>query len=205
MNEGQHQEGRTPGFDMRGPMWAIHHKVVSLPIARGSSLEDRLRLVEEELAVRDVLTRYTYYYDGNDLDGTMTVFHDDCLLINPRGTYKGKEAIRRNYAYLMSQRRFVFHYATNVAVRLLDDGLEAWMTAYYYGVDVSGTGVLSSTAGTYADRLVKVEGEWKIIERRITYNYRHVLSPEPPIAAGRPPEPTAVETSRDLIGPDAML
>lgn len=204
--EGQEDRSRfRPDFEMFGPMWAIHQKLVSLPVNRGGSLEERTHSLEDELSVIDTLARYTYFYDGNDLDSTMTVFHQDCLLVNPRGTYRGKEAVRRNYAYLISQRKFGFHYASNIATRILEGGQEGWMTAYYYYIEVAKDGSMSATGGTYADRLVKVDGKWEIIERRITYNYRHALSPEPPIAAVPPPEPSDAQTSRDIIGPDFML
>ena len=205
MHEEESPEQIIPPFEMRGSMWAIHHRLLSLPVLRGKALEQRIQLVEEELAVRDLLAKYTYCYDGNDLDGTMSVFHDDCVLINPRGTYVGKEAIRRNYEYLIAQRKFTFHYVTNVAVRLLDDGRQARMTAYHYSVSVSHNGGLAAVGGTYADRLIKVDEQWKIIERRITLNYRHVLSPEPPSSATPPPCPSIAETSGDLIGPGAMM
>ena len=157
-------------------------------------------MAEEEAAVKDVLTRYTYFYDGADIDGVMSVFHDDCVLINPRGTYIGKDAIRRNYAFLISLSKIVLHFASNVMVRFNNDGEDAWMTAYYYGVAATPDGELIATGGTYADHLIKVKRSWKIIERRITYNLRHTLSPAPPGRMARAPVPTRRQSSRDIVG-----
>jgi hypothetical protein len=181
-------------------MWSIHHAVAQARPERRSSLQERLQSIEEEAAVRDVLTRYTYFYDGADLDGVMSVFHDDCVLINPRGSYIGKDAIRRNYAFLISLSKIVLHFATNVMVRFTKDGKDAWMTAYYYGVAATPNRKLIATGGTYADHLVKVKGDWRILERRITYNMRHRLPPAPPGRMARAPIPTRKQSSRDIVG-----
>lgn len=192
------------GLDLHGPMWSIHHALARTP-RRSTSTLGRQRLIEEELAVKDVLVRYTYFYDGGDLDGVMSVFHDDCVLINPRGTYVGKEAIRRNYGFLIALSKIVLHLAPNAMVRFAEGAKEAWMTAYYYGVAATPERKLIATGGTYADRLVKVKGDWKIIERRITYNFRHTLSPEAPGSFPPAPTPTRKQSSRDIIGPDTEM
>ena len=199
------RDNTLPQFDMRGSMWSVHHALARLARGRRASLEQRLRLVEEELAAMDLLACYTYFYDGGDLDGVMSVFHDDCVLINPRGTYVGKDAIRRNYAFLISLSKIVLHFAPNVAVRIAEDASEAWMTSYYYAVAATKDGKLVATGGTYADRLVKVGGDWKIIERRITYNFRHTAIAEAPGSTPAPPKPTKNESSRDIIGPGAEM
>ena len=68
----------TPVFSaLKKSMWGLLQDAARLPWARTSSIEERLRILEEELALRDLLNRYTYFYDGNDLDGVMTVFADD--------------------------------------------------------------------------------------------------------------------------------
>ena len=181
-------------------MWGLLQGLVRRPVSRARDTEARLQRLEDDLAVRDLLVRYTYFYDGNDLDGTMSVFDDDCKLVNPRGSYFGKEAIRANYAHLISTRKFSFHAATNVAVRFLDNG-DAAMTCFYNSIGAYPSGSLAMVGGTYADLLSKKTGEWKIIERRITYNYRSRLAAENPFDAAKPPPiPTHPETSRDWIG-----
>jgi ketosteroid isomerase-like protein len=199
------KRGAPLDFDLHGSMWSLHSAVANRRRASPSSPEARIRLLEEEQAVREVLVRYTYYYDAADLDGVMSVFHDDCLLINPRGTYVGKEAIRRNYGYLISLTKIVFHLAPNVLVRVADDLQQAWMTAYYYGVAVAPDGKLNATAGTYADRLLKTGEDWKIVARRITYNLRNSLAALPPVDLPQAPAPTRAETSRDIVGAGAEM
>jgi ketosteroid isomerase-like protein len=194
---------KPDAFELAGPMWAMHHAVARFP--RSSKSSQGSKRLDEELAVRDVLTRYTYFYDGADVEGLLSVFHPDCTLINPRGTYVGHEAIRRNYAFLMSLSKFVLHFATNVIVRLSKDCSQAWMTAYYYSIAATHDGQLIGTGGTYADRLLKLRDGWKIIERRITYNFRNTLSPAPPVDQPTPPAPTKAQSSRDVLGPNVEM
>lgn len=196
------RSGGIANVDTHGAMWSVHHALAREPRARGKTTAERIRLLEEERAVKDLLVRYTYFYDGADLDGVMSVFHDDCVLINPRGTYAGKDAIRRNYAFLISLSRVVLHFAPNVLVRFTKSGKEAWMTAYYYGIAATPEHKLLATGGTYADHLVKVKGDWKIDHRRITYNLRNTLDPDPPGAFPGAPAPTRKQSSRDIVGSD---
>ena len=186
-------------------MWGLLQGLVRLPVTRAKDAEARLQRLEDELAVRDLLVRYTYFYDGKDLDGTMSVFDDECKLVNPRGSYFGKDAIRANYKHLISTRKFSFHAASNVAVRFLDNG-DAVMTAFYNSIGIYPSGSIAMVGGTYADKLSKKSGEWKIIERRITYNYRSRLAAENPFDAAKPaPTPTHPETSRDWIGREEQM
>ncbi|CAN5793207.1 hypothetical protein BH09PSE5_BH09PSE5_46780 [soil metagenome] len=186
-------------------MWGLLQDIARLPSKRLQDTEARLQRLEDEVAIRDLLNRYTYFYDGNDLEGTMTVFDDECKLVNPRGTYVGKDAIRVNYAHLISTRKFSFHAATNVIVRFVDGG-DAVMSAFYNSIGIYPSGSLAMVGGTYVDRLSKKSGEWKIIERRITYNHRSRLAAENPFDSPKPfPKGTETESSRDWIGRDAQM
>lgn len=62
-------------------------------------LEDRVASLEVELAARDLLNQYAYFYDAKDLDGLMRLYSEDCVVVNRRGTYIGPAAIRANYQY----------------------------------------------------------------------------------------------------------
>jgi ketosteroid isomerase-like protein len=183
------------GFGLRGGMWDPPKALANVGAAAPQDARCCL-----ESAVRDVLAKYTYYYDAKDISGLLTVFHENCELVNPRGTYVGHEAIRANYLFLMAQSKVGMHFATNILARVNEAGDRAWMTAYYYDISVLHDGTLAGTGGSYADVLVPVGGEWRIAQRRISYNFRHALNAEPPRSASAPPKPTRPETSRDLIG-----
>ena len=158
---------------------------------------ERARLdPSDDLGVRDVLARYASLLDAGDLDGVMGIFDAQGILVNPRGTFAGRDALRANFAWLMSQRRLVFHTTSNVLVR--GSVREAWLTAYYQIVSVNPVDEMRLSGGTYVLQLV-AGGEWVIAAMRITDDYLQVLRPGSSLrpAAEPPPEPSAPLTSSD--------
>lgn len=184
---------------LRREMWQplVDNAREAVPAPAG--VEARLARIEQESAIRDLLHRYAYCYDGNDVEGAISVFHADCVLINPRGSYVGLEAIRRNYQYLATVQRFSFHHLSNIVIRLSPDGRQALSTAYFHVVQVGNSGAADAGDGSYVDRLV-FEDDWKIAERRITFNLTYALSVLPDAWPARP-EPSRPEGSREWIGP----
>ena len=191
--------------DLGRSMWGVHHMLASTPRPTADDLEGRLALIEAESAAREVLTRYTYFYDGKNLDGLMGVFHDDCKLVNPRGTYEGIEAIRENYGFLMGLFKMVFHYAPNVMVRVLDDRRSAWLASYLFSIGVvEGQGLHNGNCSSYVARVVLDDGVWKIREMRITTNVPMEMQPRDSVMApsASPPDPTTDVSSADWVGPE---
>lgn len=206
-------EPRRPFTALQKSMWSPLRELVLQPGAQDDSIERRLRRLEDERAIRDVLNQYTYCYDASDLDGVMGAFHTDCILVNPRGTYVGADLIRRNYGHLISTRKFSFHHISNDVVRIAEDGREAGFTSYFNCVIAFRSGALAGSSGTYVCRLAQEEGLWKITEMRITLNTRQSLTPaqsaviapsDSPDAPPAPPPPTIADGTRDWIGPDAL-
>jgi hypothetical protein len=191
---------------LAGSMWGAHHALARTPRPRAESADDRLDLIELELAAREVLTRYTYFYDGKDIEGLMSVFHPDCTLVNPRGTYVGIDAIRANYTFLMGTFRMVFHYAPNVMVRILDDRRSAWLSSYLFSVGVVETERFNGNCSSYVARLAMTDEGWRIREMRITTNVPLDLQRrgDPMRSFGEPPEPSAPASSSDWIGPEYL-
>lgn len=194
-------------------MWAPFNKVVSAVRSDKRSLEERVTRLEEMSAIEMLLNQYTYSYDGNDIETLMSLLHPDCTLVNPRGTYVGAKSIRENYLHLMSSRKFSFHHISNAVVRLSDQQTEALFTSYFNVVVAFKSGALAGSSGTYVCRLGRVD-DWKITEMRITLNTRQSLTPvesapiapaSSPDAPPPPPSPTYPETSRDWIGPGALV
>ena len=158
---------------------------------------ERARLdPSDDLAVRDVLARYASLLDAGDLEGLMRIFDAEAILVNPRGTFAGTEALRANFAWLMRQRRLVFHTTSNVLVR--GSAGEAWLTAYYQIVSVNPLDEMRLSGGTYVLQLVPGDG-WVITAMRITDDYLQVLRPGSSLrpAAEPPPDPTQPLTSSD--------
>ena len=183
--------------------------VAALRPAGNGDLAARLRRLEDELAVRDAFTRYHYFYDMGDTDAIAALFAQDAILVNPRGTYIGRDQVRANYQFLVDRPGPVFHYATNVLVRVSDDGGEAWLTAFLWLVYTIKTAEAvadprepSAGGGSYAIRWRKVDGAWLISESRLTLNYRVGFAPAAVGLRQAAPEPDLQESSRDWLDSD---
>src|SRR4029077_598101 len=115
-------------------MWGIHHLLGRLPPLSIDSENNLAPYLADELAVREALTRYCHLYDGGALDELMTLYHRDCVVVNPRGTYVGREAIRKNYVYWRALPKLSFPSPANVLVRLDKIRDSSWMTTYLFSV-----------------------------------------------------------------------
>jgi uncharacterized protein (TIGR02246 family) len=153
-------------------------------VRKASDTDRQLQALREELDLRDLLTRYAWALDRRDLEAVMSYFHDDCVVVNPRGSYAGREAIRANYEHLMPRGELLYHLTGNVAVQLLGEA-EATMAAYFFSI-VRSDGADQAVTGTYDDRLVKADGRWQIVERRIAVTFSHTLTPQSYALGGTP-------------------
>jgi ketosteroid isomerase-like protein len=156
----------------------------------------------DERAVTEVLTSYAAFYDGRDLDRLSSLFAEDALLVNPRGSFRGRPAIERNFAWLINQRRRALHTVSNVVARPGESGDCAWLSAYYQVLAEMRDGEVRLGSGTYFLRLGRSAGPWQIRECRIADAASAVLvaAAAPPSAASseEPPTPTGPESSANL-------
>lgn len=174
---------REWGKLMWEPLAALSERPQEQP---GEATLDRLNA---ESAVDSLFRSYHNFYDANDLERVLSLFSNDCVVINPRGTYIGKESIRRNYAYLMGRRDFVMHYGTNPLIRFDDASFKTgWLSAFYLAVSFQKDGPMWAVGGTYMNRVrLNTEGRWEIFQQRITGNFRFGLSDVPSVHDDPPP------------------
>lgn len=166
---------------------------------RADSMEDRLRILEVEAAARRLLNRYAYAYDAGDVDAMMSIYSDDCVLINNKGTYQGAAAIRANYEYAVAERALAFHLLGDVEVQSSDDRTEAWVTGYLHNLAVRW-GNAGGTMATCVFHIRDINGEWKVVESRIVISNQHSFAPPHarPVV-GTPPVPTSSASVADLF------
>ena len=190
--------GTEPTMTLRQGMWNHHQWLVSSDRARPTDINARMDALEDEMAIRQLLAMYSYFYDSKELDRLMDVFTKDCVLVNPRGTYVGREAIRSNYEYLMSLTKISFHRPSNVVVKIAEDRSTAWASSYLLDLAVELDGAATLYAGTFADRVSRTSEGWRIAERRITVNIRQAMPLIPSAPHTAPPKPSSSQTSVDL-------
>ncbi len=156
-----------------GAVWDLARKQLSRPRNTEASLDE----LREELAVREALARYTYSFDQGDLDAVMTFFTDDCVVTDRHGTiHKGIDEARANYAKLIDTVPRRFHVWSSVVVRLSDGLQDGWRISYFYAYLEPTGEPPEAVGGPVVDRMVKVNGEWRIRERSVTVDLDYALS-----------------------------
>ena len=134
-----------------------------------SSIEQRLRRVEDELAIQRILFDYSRYLDSRDWDGFVSLFAPDGEWANAEGSYKGREAIMAmlggpNGGPAEPPKR-VNYYHANSNWRIDLDGDRATCVSRYLFVLRREDRPVSALAGLYTDEFVRLDGVWKIQRR----------------------------------------
>jgi ketosteroid isomerase-like protein len=181
-------------------MWEPFNQNADINDSLKGSLELRMQRIEDETCLRQIMVKYAYSYDSNNVDALMTIFSDDAVLINPRATFIGSAMIKRNYDHLITTRRYSFHHITNLMTRFSDDGTEALGTMYWTDKHVGTSGSIDGSDGTYVSKFRKTHGQWLIVELRITANIFYVMTPYPDPWPTLP-EPSNKIGTREWVGP----
>jgi SnoaL-like domain len=157
--------------------------------ARLAKLEARLRELEDEREIRELLSRYGYYADAALDDEYYALFTDDCVMDVSSGhepdpyqvlRWEGQDAMRE----FMSVRtaghgtgfvgRSLHMQGNNLAVAVHGDTAVA--NGYSFILHQDGPQIKLQSASINEWRLRRVEGRWMIVERK----RRMVGSPDTP-------------------------
>ena len=137
------------------------------------SVEERLKLVEDQLEIQQVRARYCHFMDDRKWDDFVLLFTED-------GLFQGLEAVRGR----ANLRKFFgetfpamaedfYHFCSNGTVTVDGDTAKGRITLQYLSV-VNGQSYVS--AGHYDDALVRVDGQWKFAARLLTFYFLSPLS-----------------------------
>jgi ketosteroid isomerase-like protein len=120
---------------------------------------------EDRLEIAELVARYCWAIDQRRWDGFLDLFTDDCRLDfgDVMGVFEGRAGLERFTTVMTSLDLFMRHYTTNLLLE--GDGSEALARSYVLAITGSGAGRHQAT-GRYEDRLVKLNGRWRIRERR---------------------------------------
>lgn len=140
---------------------------------QSSALEERLRRVEDELAIQRILVDYSATQDARDYAGYAALFAREGEWVNGRSVYKGREAIHEMLVGLYGptpsdyQNTESYHITSNARIDV--DGDRATAHSRHLLVMRGPNGEPTPRlAGRYEDELIREEGEWKIL-RRVDY------------------------------------
>jgi uncharacterized protein (TIGR02246 family) len=135
-----------------------------------ASLEQRLRKVEDQLAIQRVLVEYSARQDAKDYAGYAALFARDGEWVNGQNVYKGREAILKMLVdlYGTPPAGYVnaesFHISSNPQIDVQGDRATARSRHLLVmrGPNGEPTPML---AGRYEDEFIREDGKWKILRR----------------------------------------
>lgn len=130
-----------------------------------SDLEARLRRLEDERAILDVLHAYGHSIDYGDRALWIDCWTEDAALIWPHATYTGHTEIGAAFdAHSHAPEKFHKHFM--VEPRIHVDGDSATVDSYFTRLDAGPDGPFVRSMGRYRDRLVRcADGRWRFAER----------------------------------------
>lgn len=134
------------------------------------TLEQRLQRVEDELAIRRIITAYSNTQDAHDYDGYVALFAADGEWASGDNVFKGHDAIKKMLVglYGTPPPGYVngesFHVSFNADVTLNGDRATAVSRHVLFMRGPTGQPV-PMLSGRYDDEFVRENGQWKIRRR----------------------------------------
>jgi ketosteroid isomerase-like protein len=136
-------------------------------LASAQSVEERLRRVEDELAISRVLVDYAATLDSRNYAAYVQLFTPDAEWANSGVTRKGRADIEKMLA-MMGPAGAVnnanYHLVSNPRIDVKGDTATAVSLYLFITRGKDGT-PLPSLSGTYTDEFVRWNGAWKIKRR----------------------------------------
>ena len=139
--------------------------------AAESSIEARLRQIQDREEIRALLIDYGRHFDARDFGAYSNLFAQDGTWIGSGSEtrFTGPAAIRRMVEEGFPPEFYPgsFHIMTSISVELTGaDSATAWSRWTFMVRNDEGTPV-PLRAGRYEDVLVRVDGQWKFQQRQV--------------------------------------
>jgi hypothetical protein len=136
--------------------------------------EHTLEALVDKQAITEVIYRYCRGMDRLDLDLLLSVYHADSHDDHGGRHGTGHEFARRVVEGLGSVDQRTQHHITNILIEL--DGDTAWAESYLiaYHRFLEGTQTLLEFGGRYVDRFERRDGEWRMADRVIVYDWSRI-------------------------------
>lgn len=166
--------------------------------ANHGALEQRVRQLEDQEQIRQVLIEYGEYLDARDYAGYASLFARDGVWTGGFGSATGPAAIQAMLEKNLSKaepgfiNKSSFHLMTTEVVKVTGDTATA-RSRYLFFTATADNKPGPTLAGRYVDEFVREDGRWKI-RRRTTHGvipWRDGNAP-PPAA----PPPALVQPAR---------
>ena len=126
-------------------------------------------VMEDKDAIRELLAEYCFRLDNDRFEEMAALFTEDGTWDTAFGSGTGHDGIvaqlKKIAALSQGKRPRRIHQCTNIVIRL--DGDKARVASNWSVVENHADGPRISSAGAYADDLVKVNDIWKFQYRKI--------------------------------------
>jgi 3-phenylpropionate/cinnamic acid dioxygenase small subunit len=138
-------------------------------------------MYEDIIAIEQVLYRCCHAVDQGNIDKIMALFHPNATLIidwEENGRHGGHSEIRKwfdNYDQVVrSSMKYLRH---KIACPVIEVDGETATAASYLEVEASSrdTGQVIKTVGQYNDKLIRLEGEWRLTEKLISMDNTYAV------------------------------
>lgn len=136
-----------------------------------SSLEARIKNLEEIEAIKQLKYTYCYNLDTKDFRAVCKLFTDDAIWDGqPFGTCKGKKQITKYFCETVPKKLpFFVHIVHNPIIKAKGD--KATGTWYLTEPATLEDNRAIHICGRYDEKYVKVNGSWKFKEMRLKFFY----------------------------------
>ena len=181
-----------------------------------SDLRERVAIIEDRAAIERLQYQYGFYIDNRMMSEMADLFtdHEPSIEISRRGTYIGKERIRRFLHDVLAQGRWglmkdeiIHHIQLQQLITVMPDRRTARMRsrALVQGNSPPGSGKMLMAEGTYENEYVREGGVWRI--KRIWWvpNYYFEVAGFDKAVFFSGPESVDFPPDRPSVAPDPGL
>lgn len=138
-----------------------------------STLEDRIRRIEDKIALQDLAHLYGFVMDERDLEGLSALFTDDARLGSDDGVFdaRGLETIAKTYASRYDVLGATHHFVHSALSRFDEDDPDRAYGLVSGHAEVVRNGETMVVALRYHDVYRRTPQGWRIAERVMGYMY----------------------------------
>lgn len=129
----------------------------------------------DDAAIRNVISRTALTQDARDWEAHAACYADDVEYIHPKGVVNGVDDVVARSRAALTPLDESQHLIGSMVVEIDGDSAEAvsYFQAQHVRADaVPLGGAHFVIAGTYRDTLRRIDGQWRIVQRRQSYSWR---------------------------------